>query len=272
MTRKRFLTKKTWLAAAIIALLIFLHFTKIIFPIESGIAYGINTIADNFYSMGSDWRERINTQKDKASLAENLDQAQKQIAELLVEKARWQQVEQENNRLREYLDFFSENNHQKILAKVVARQNLLVAGNSQASLYLDKGSRQGIYEGLGIINEEGILVGKITEVKQNSSLACLTINEDCRVAATVENENQTLGIVNGNLGLTIAMDFIPQNHKLNLDDLVVSSGLEEEIPAGLLIGQVSEVIQHSNEIWQQAILEPLYNTDKLTIVSVIIPQ
>ncbi|HTX86704.1 MAG TPA: rod shape-determining protein MreC, partial [Candidatus Nanoarchaeia archaeon] len=85
------------------------------------------------------------------------------------------------------------------------------------------------------------------------------------------NVDRTIGVTDGNLGLTINMDYIPQMEQINLGDLAVTSGLEPNIPRGLLIGQVAKVDKGSNDIWQSANIQPAADLNNLTIVSVLIP-
>jgi cell shape-determining protein MreC len=93
------------------------------------------------------------------------------------------------------------------------------------------------------------------------------------LAAAVQGQNdqKTSGVVEGDLGLTIKMDFIPQAEKIKVDDIVVTSGLEKNIPRGLVIGKIIQVNSDSNEIWQKATVESLMNLEDLTIVSILPP-
>jgi rod shape-determining protein MreC len=67
------------------------------------------------------------------------------------------------------------------------------------------------------------------------------------------------------------MSFIPQSAVIKPGDSVVTSGLEEAIPRGLVIGKVLEVKSESNAMWQTAVIEPLISPDDLIIVSVLLP-
>jgi rod shape-determining protein MreC len=67
------------------------------------------------------------------------------------------------------------------------------------------------------------------------------------------------------------MNYIPQLEKVTVGDTVVTSGLSEDIPRGLVIGRVTNVKSISNEVWQTATIEPLLNFKNLTVVSVVIP-
>ena len=68
------------------------------------------------------------------------------------------------------------------------------------------------------------------------------------------------------------MDFIPQSVNLEIDDLVITSGLEGSIPRGLQVGKIFEINKESNELWQSAFVDPLSNLNNIFIVSVIIPD
>ena len=67
------------------------------------------------------------------------------------------------------------------------------------------------------------------------------------------------------------MGFVPQTADIKAGDLIVTSGLEEGIPRGLVIGKVAEIKGESNDPWRLAIVETLIDPDDLTIVSVILP-
>ncbi|MBU0619941.1 rod shape-determining protein MreC, partial [Patescibacteria group bacterium] len=82
-------------------------------------------------------------------------------------------------------------------------------------------------------------------------------------------EDVTMGIIEGEFGLTIKMDFIPQNKRINNEDIVITSGLEKNIPKGLVIGKITRINKNNNEVWQNAIIEPLADLDNLIIVSVL---
>ena len=118
---------------------------------------------------------------------------------------------------------------------------------------------------------KGTIVGKIVEAKNNISKVELTNNEQCKIAATILNSEKTTGITQGELGLTIRMDFIPQSEEIKIDDIVVTSGLEQTIPRGLVIGKISDVNRENNELWQTARLNTLIDPSDLVIVSVLVP-
>lgn len=268
---KRFFTKKALYIILFLFLLIILHTTRIISPIENWFVFGLNKANSTLHFSSVDFNQRIKKDHEEEYLKKELEEAKKEVSRLLAEQAKLESVYQENETLQKYLNFFSNHDYEKILAKATIKDNLLAAGNNEYSINLDKGSNQGVEEGMAVINEEGVLIGKIVLTHSESSKACLTIDKNCKFAAGLFNKENTSGIVSGKLGLTINMDFIPKNDEISLGNIVSSSGLEEKIPGGLLIGEISQIDRPSNEIWQQAVLEPLYDLNEIKIVSVIIP-
>jgi len=155
-----------------------------------------------------------------------------------------------------------------VLAKVIFSEEDDSAVKNK-SIFINKGSGDGIQKGMAAVSGEGVVVGKVVDVKANMSKICLVVDQDCKFAASIKNYDKTAGIVQGELGLTAKMDLIPQTEDVKVGDIVVTSGLEQFINEGLVIGKVSEVKKENNELWQNATIETLVNLDNLKIVSVL---
>lgn len=255
---------------AVILLLIFLHFTGIIAPLESLIVKIINPALSKFYSAGLYISFVFNQEGNKNDLEELLKENDKKISELIAENARIKSLEEENEILRGYLKFSKESSGSLVLGNIISRVGLN-ANNADPGIIIDKGRKNGIVPGAAVISGNGIIAGKVTNVKDNISEICLITNPHCKFAATILNNEKTSGIVRGELGLTIIMEFIPQTDEVKNGDIVISSGLENNIPRGLVIGRIVEVLKGSNELWQSATIEPVVNLDKLLFVSVLNP-
>jgi len=263
----------------VIGLLIFLHFIKVLSPLENITARAISPIAGQLYSVSSSLRVALSERTDKEELLVILKDLQAEINQIKAENARLKSIEEENKKLRQYLKFSTKNEFNFVLANVISRGIFADPVNGQQSLIIDKGAANGLAPGLAAVNSEGIIVGKIAEVKENTAKIYLATGSNCKLAAAIQgrqeepgNKNKTMGIVEGNLGLTINMNFVPQAEEIRVGDTAVTSGLEKSIPAGLVIGRIVEVDKTSNEVWQKATIEPLINLDELTIVSVLRPR
>jgi len=264
---------------AVIGLLIFLHFIKVLSPLENITARAISPIAGQFYSVSSSLRLALSERADKEELLATLKDLQAEINQIKAENARLKSIEEENKKLRQYLKFSTKNEFNYILTNVISRGMFADPVSGQQSLIIDKGAADALAPGLAVVNSEGIIVGKIAEVKENTAKIYLSTGSNCKLAAAIQegqeqpgSVNKTVGIAEGELGLTIRMNFIPQAEEIKVGDTAVTSGLEKNIPAGLVIGKIVEVDKTSNEVWQRATIEPLINLDELTIVSVLRPR
>lgn len=255
---------------AVAGLLIFLHFIRVLSPVEEKINLVLNKASVKLYSMSSSLRSTYNDQAKKWNFLETINELEEKNRSLVVENSRLKKLEEENSKLREHLKFVEENKLDYILANVISRK---ISGNPEetlSDLIINKGKKDGLFEGLAVI-DEGILVGKLSKVEDSISQVTLKTNSNCKLASTLRNLDKTIGVAEGRLGLTISMDFIPQLEEISKGDLVVTSGLEENIPRGLVIGEILDVDSNSNEIWQNATIDPLTDFDDLIIVSILLP-
>lgn len=265
----KFGAKKFFWFLAALALLIFLHFTKILIPLESFITAKSRPIFSRLYSASSFLRSGYNKNKGDKDWAAVADELQRKVNDLTAKNAGLKMLEEENRILREHLNFTGKTGSTVILGNIIFSDGL--AAGQSGLVTIDKGAKDGLREGLAILSDQGVVVGKIIAVKENLSEACLVNNQNCAFAAAVLNEDKTKGIAEGELGLTVKMKFIPQIEIIKEGDFIVTSGLEKDVPRGLLIGKISRVNKESNELWQNAVIEPMVDFGDLMMVSAIIP-
>lgn len=265
---KSFNYRKIFYLGAVIALLIFLHFIGILRPIEAVVERALNPMFAGFYGGGAKIRLWYARQKEDRDLKNQNENLKSEINRLTVENVNLKSLEEENKVLRQHLNFFNKTKQRYQLANIVSRGG---EGEAGQSLMIDRGSADGLKTGLVLLSSEGMVVGKVLDVKEHLAQACIITSSNCKLAAALENRNKTIGIAQGDLGLTVKMDFIPQTEELKTGDLAVTSGLEENVPRGLVIGQVREVRKENKELWQSATIEPLIDFNSLTLVSVLIP-
>lgn len=249
-------------------LLFFLHTLGILSPLENFLLTTVKPIGSSLHGWSASFNHSYKATKDQNDLNARIDQLTKEVAALNVANSQLQETADENKKLRSTLDFIKTNNLKAVVAGVIARD---ASTEDSRDLILNRGSHDGLQPGLGVVSEEGVIVGKIVETKDTTSKICLTTSPNCQLAASIQNENKTQGITDGDLGLTIKMSYIPQLEKIAAGDTVITSGLGGSVPRGLVIGKITQVRNESNEVWQEATIEPLINQDNLTVVSVIIP-
>lgn len=263
--------KKYTKIVLIIVLIIILYLFGVLSPIERVFTKVINPVSGFFYSLSSKLRLTYNEQTSKIDLWETIRGLEERNSVLVEENARLKSAEDENKILRGYLNFFDEKKYKHVMANVISHGNISDLNNRTEVIVIDKGKTDGLYPGLIILNSGGVVVGKIFEVKEGISKVYLVNSSKCKIAATILAEDKTSGIAEGELGLTVEMRLIPQDRDIKINDLVITSGLEEAIPRGLAIGYVMEVEKENNELWQTARLSSMIDDNELTTVSVLLP-
>ncbi|MFA5023555.1 MAG: rod shape-determining protein MreC [Patescibacteria group bacterium] len=263
---------KTFLTVIVVlGLLFFLHGVKILSPLENFLLSLTKPFSGHLYSLGNSFNQSYSRSRDKTDLNLKVDDLNREIARLTVNQASCQEIESENQKLHNQLKFLSDHNFKAVVANVLAKEALAETGEQSQDFIIDKGSRNGLRVGLGVVSEEGVIVGQVIEIKENTAKICLTTSSGCKLAGAILNQTKTQGLTDGDLGLTIKMNYIPQLEKISPNDIVITSGLGGNIPRGLVIGKITQVKNESNEVWQAATIEPLINFNNLTVVSVIIP-
>jgi len=174
----------------------------------------------------------------------------------------------ENETLKQQLGFKEKNKRNSILATVIGN-NL---EGTEKTIIIDRGEKEGIKIGDPAIVDEGILVGEVVKVENDISIVRLLSDNQSKIAATIINKEKSLGVVEGGYGLSVKMNFIPRNEAVQIGDLVVTSGLEENIPRGLLIGKVAAIENEAYQPFQQAVLTPSSDYDRFVYLSIILSK
>lgn len=253
---------------AVAALLLFLHWIGFLRGPENLLFSLVQPSAGRLYNWSTSLSRSFYENQEVDVLQEEISSLKKQLAEMTFANSKFQETVEENNKLKKIIKFQEDNQIQAVTASIIAKE---AASEDSHDLVINRGAWDGVSNGLGVVSEEGLIVGKVIETKDRSARICLVTSPNCRLAAAVQNQNKTQGLTDGDLGLTIRMSYISQLEEISPADLVITSGLDGNIPRGLVIGRVVRVINEGNEVWQEATIEPLLDLNSLTIVSVIIP-
>jgi rod shape-determining protein MreC len=257
------------LVVAVAALLLFLHGIGWLRPLENLLVSAVKPLAGAMYNWGGGLKPAAEAGVSPADWAAKIVRLDKEVAALTVANSRSAEISDENRKLRALLNFSESHDWQTVAAGVIARDEAAAGGRG---LIINRGARDGLRPGLAVVSEAGVIVGQVLAVKDTTAAICLTTSPHCQLAAAFQNQTKTQGLTDGDLGLTIKMSYIPQLEKISVGDTVITSGLGGNIPRGLVIGRVASVKNESNEVWQEATIEPLLDLNRLTVVAVIIPS
>ena len=255
------------LAAVGIALLV-LSTSGFLAPVEGAMNQAARPFLITFSSVGRQAGNVATSLKELRTLRSANRQLQTIVDTLTIDNLRLTEVEAENQRLRELLRFAQLNPIYDVRGgQVVARVINKGPSNYLNSITIDLGSEHGIEAGMPVVTERG-LVGRILKVGPRTSSVLLITDPSSGVQAMIQRSRE-LGVVNGQAGEAPVMDYIPQGGDVTAGDVVITSGLGGNFPKNLVIGQVVEVSQKDYEMFQQGILRPTVNFDRLEFVLVI---
>jgi rod shape-determining protein MreC len=109
-------------------------------------------------------------------------------------------------------------------------------GDSSHTVLLNRGSTDGVSVYQGVLCPRGV-VGKVVRVGPTSCLVQLVTDPRFAMAARVQ-ESRVRGLIHGGGGRLCELEFIRDNDQIAVGDLIVSSGLEDIFPHGILVGRV----------------------------------
>lgn len=124
-------------------------------------------------------------------------------------------------------------------------------GNFGKQIFINLGSADGILEGQAVVASGGLLAGKVAEVFSGFSKITLITDPKSSVNSITQT-GRANGVVKGSYATGVRLEMINQAEDLTVGDLVITSGLEEKIPKGLVIGKVSQIEESANRVFKSA--------------------
>ena len=237
-------------------------------PIEDLALRFVVPVQEKLTSLANSISDLTQTTQDIRELHRRNEELQGLADSLMIENVRLKEIESENETLRRLLGFTQANpTHSYKAAEVKGRVIGRDPSNFLSYLTIDSGSQQGIEKGMPVVTERG-LVGRITDVGSNWAKVMLIIDPSSSVNALIQSSRAT-GVVEGQVGGSLVMKYIPQGETVNVNDIVLTSGLGGNFPQKLIIGQVTAVHQRDIEMFQQADIRPTVDFNNLEIVLVI---
>lgn len=203
------------------------------------------------------------TQNEAQLVAEN-EELRKQNAELQNRIIQLQQNLNEADILYALLGFArSSPDEQYIPAKVIGKD----PSPFLKYLLIDQGSDSGIRAGMPVVTNNG-LVGRIDAVTASAARIKLITDSTSMINATVVEADAEC-MVTGSITGDITIEMVSQDVNLEPGQVVQTSGLGGDFPADFIIGQVLNVNQINNELFQSASILPAEDFNSLQAVLVV---
>ena len=214
-------------------------------------------------NMISDYNNLRNVMKENKILKSNVE--------------KYESVEAENEELKQEIkQLKDELNIEHVLSDYDYLNATVISRNSTSwynVLTIDKGSNNGISEGMVVINSTGV-IGKTTNV---STFSCdvrliTTTDTNNKISVTIVSDGKRLtGVINKydyNTGY-LEVEGISNTDKVSIGDVVYTSGLGGVFPSGILIGKVSEITTDVYDLSKIINVTPSANFEDINYVTVL---
>ncbi len=189
-----------------------------------------------------------------------------------------EEADQENQRLKELLDFreapIFPAGSEFVVARVIGRSPT----RWQEWVHIDKGSADGLKLNqpvVGATNATGDslsgkgLVGKVVGVSDHAAQIQLITDPESSVAALIQ-QSRARGIVVVPEAGRLVMDYVERDQRVEAKQIVETSGFGEVYPKGIPVGVVQTVGEEDVNVYKQIEIRPFVDFGVLEEVMVVI--
>jgi rod shape-determining protein MreC len=168
----------------------------------------------------------------------------------------------ETRRLRGLLEFKKRLPFPTVAAEVIATS----PGDASQAIFIDKGKNQGIAADAAVFTPDGV-VGKVIATFPRSAQVLLLTDSSSGVAAALR-ESRVQGIVKGTGRNSADLQYIMKETSVEKGEIVLTSGLDQVYPKGLVVGTVAQV--SDGHIYKNIKIKPAAALDRLESVLVVL--
>jgi rod shape-determining protein MreC len=112
-------------------------------------------------------------------------------------------------------------------------------------------------------------VGIVLNVSDRSSTVMLLDDRRSRIDVTLQSD-RTRGVLEGSTDGKIRLSFVDRKAKVKTGDVVVTSGMGNIFPKGLLVGRIAEAKRPKYGLFQEIVVQPKVNLKSVEEVLIII--
>ena len=139
------------------------------------------------------------------------------------------------DRVRALASFVKESPFKYLGARIINN----APGTNSKVVYIDRGSTSGVLRGMCVLTPDGI-VGKVVASYPTAAQVML-LNDPTFSGAVISQKNRTRGVVKGLGHVKMQLDYVQNEEKLEVGEMLYTSGEDRIFPKGLPVGKVAAV-------------------------------
>ncbi len=194
----------------------------------------------------------------------NIYRLKNENAQLKIKLMEMKEIRMENDRLNQMLRFAQKKTFQLVPVRIIALDPL----PEHHLITVNKGLEDGIKKNMGVVNEKGV-VGYIFRVSSKTSQVLMLSDRNAVIPANIQR-SRVSSIVEGENQKTLRLKYIKNNDDVQINDKVVTSGIDKWFPPGLPIGTVSEIKKEKYGINQEVKVRPFVSLSQIEELFVIV--
>ena len=198
------------------------------------------------------------------------DSAQRQ-APCVETSASWRtSLQADNTALRDQFQTTAIPAKNLLPARIVGEPGFIPGSTSVEKFTLDKGSRDGVTEGMVVVYKDNVL-GEVHAVTKGFAEVVVVSNKMISFSAKTV-DTKALGVVKGQGSGDIILDNVVLDNTLKANDLVVTNGdmdvHGQGMPPDLVVGKITGIEKDPSALFQKADITSLVDITKLNMVFV----
>jgi rod shape-determining protein MreC len=197
-----------------------------------------------------------------SSLRDSNEALREDNQKLLEQLSEQEEIKAESEALKKQVGL-SEISREWILQARVIGTNL----TSENSIQINVGANDGVSEGDVVVFGQ-YAIGVVKRVESYYSKVLLITSSSSNIPVRGQT-NRAVGLVNGDVGLTLTMINILPDEIIEEGEIVVTSGVDSEFPANYIIGTVSDVDNNPANTTQVAFVDLQLDFSELDYIYVV---
>ena len=191
-----------------------------------------------------------------------------EVSQLRLRLQQEQAVAAQSRTLQQLLDLRS-GTELATTAGMVIRSSVIGGGAAPEfrTVTIDKGTQDGLKPQMAVLAPAGV-VGRVILPTARAAKIQLLIDVNAGAGAIVER-SRAQGIVIGDGGGRLRMDYVPSSADIKAGDVLVTSGIEGIYPKGFVIGQIESVKRGAGE-YSAVVVKPAVDFSALEAVLVVL--
>jgi rod shape-determining protein MreC len=140
---------------------------------------------------------------------------------------------------------------------------------SQNYITINKGSKHGIKEGMGVFNEEGV-VGRVKGVSENFATIFSLLHTEILISSKIEGTD-VFGSTkwDGKNPRIVQLLYIPRHVQVKVGEKIVTSGYNAVFPEGIAIGKIIDVKSGTDANYLEVTLQLATDFSKISYVYLV---